>query len=152
MIIGQTIESFRAPASTGQTLSWGSFAGKVPIAMAFIPASEDNEALLTELSERHKDFSDRRIQLLGVAPETATDLRDVADRLDITFPILAAPAGSMFRSFHAIGSDGQPTERVVIVDRSGTVAGVSEDEMSATAMLNAIDALDDSNFEMRVNS
>lgn len=152
MIIGQSIESFRAPASTGQTLSWDSFAGKVPIVMAFIPTTEDHEQILIELSERHKDFSDRRIQLMGVAPETATDLRDVADRLDITFPILADPAGSMFRSFDAIGSDGQPTERVVIVDRSGTVAGVSEDEMSAGAMLSAIDALDDSNFEMAVNS
>lgn len=152
MIIGQNIESFRAPASTGQTLSWDSFAGKVPIVMAFIPGIEGNEELLTELSERHKDFSDRRIQLMGVAPETATDLRDIADRLDITFPILADPAESMFRSFDAIGSDGQPTERVVIVDRNGTVADVSEDEMSVDAMLAAIDALDDSNFEMAVNS
>ena len=152
MIIGQQIDSFRAPASTGQTLSWDSFAGKVPIVMAFIPATEGREKLLTELSQRHKDFSDRRIQLMGVALETATDLRDLADRLDITFPILADPSGSMFRSFDAIGSDGQPTERVVIVDRSGTVAGVSEEEMSAGAMLSAIDALDDSNFEMAVNS
>lgn len=152
MIIGQNIESFRAPASTGQTLSWDSFAGKVPIALAFIPATEGNEALLTELSERHKDFSDRRIQLLGVAPETATELRDVADRLDITFPILADPSGSMFRSFDAIGSDRQPTERVVIVDRNGTVANVLNDDMAADVMLNAIDALDDSNFEMAVNS
>ena len=152
MIIGQQIDSFRAPASTGQTLSWDSFAGKVPIVMAFIPTTEGSEELLTELSQRHKDFSDRRIQLMGVAPETATDLRDVADRLDITFPILADPAGSMFRSFDAIGSDGQPSERVVIVDRNGTVANVLNHEMAADVMLTAIDTLDDSNFEMAVNS
>ena len=152
MIIGQQIDSFRAPASTGQTLSWDSFAGKVPIVMAFIPTTEGNEQLLSEWSERHKDFSDRRIQLLGVAQETATDLRDVADRLDITFPILADPAGSMFRSFDAIGSDGQPSERVVIVDRNGTVANVLNHEMAADVMLTAIDTLDDSNFEMAVNS
>ena len=152
MIIGQNIESFRAPASTGQTLSWDSFAGKIPIVMVFIPTTEGRGELLAELSQRHKDFSDRRIQLLGVVPETATELRDMADRLEITFPILADPAGSMFRSFDAIGSDGQPSERVVIVDRNGTVANVLNDDMAADVMLTEIDALDDSNFEMAVNS
>ncbi len=106
---------------------------------------------LKELSDRHSEFAKRRIQLLGVAPETATDLRDLADRLDITFPILADPSESMFRSFDAIGSDRQPRERVVIVDRSGAVADVLEDRMSADDMLSAIDVLDDSNFEMAVN-
>lgn len=151
MIIGQTIESFRAPASTGQTLSWDSYAGKVPIAMAFLPDTDDEETL-AEFNDRHNEFSERRIQLLGVAPDTATDLRDVADRMNITFPILADPAESMFRSFDAIGSDGQPTERAVIVDRSGTVAEILEDGISPENVLNAIDALDDSNFEMAVSS
>ncbi len=44
MIIGQDIESFRAPASTGQTLSWDSFAGKLPVVIAFIPSVRDERA------------------------------------------------------------------------------------------------------------
>jgi peroxiredoxin len=84
------IPNFRAPASTGQTLSWESFQGKVPVLLAFMPEGIDHE-LMARFDELHSRFGDHRVQIMMVAPVTAKEARDEAESLGVTVPILSDP-------------------------------------------------------------
>lgn len=84
------IPDFRAPASTGQTLSWESFQGKVPVLLACMPDGIDHE-LIAGFDQLHARFGDHRVQILMVAPVTAKEARDTAEGLDVTVPILSDP-------------------------------------------------------------
>jgi peroxiredoxin len=99
------------PASTGQTLSWTSFEGKIPILLVCMPDGIDTE-LVAGFDTIHARFGDHRIQLMAVAPATAREVREEADRSSTTFPILADPSRVMLS---AVGSN--PT--AVLYDRSG---------------------------------
>ena len=99
------------PASTGQTLSWSSFEGKIPILLVCMPDGIDTE-LLAGFDVLHSRFGDHRIQLMGVAPATAREVREVADRSSITFPILADPS-------RVVLSTVETKPAAVLYDRAG---------------------------------
>jgi peroxiredoxin len=108
------IEDFSLPASTGQTLSLGSFKGKVPLVLVFVDLDdEDDRALLADLNARHRDFGSERSQVLAVAKVTARDAREIAEHMDLSVPVLADASGAMARGYDAEG-------RVAIVaDKEG---------------------------------
>lgn len=95
------IEDFRLPASTGHTLSFESFRGKVPLVIVFIPDADtpQSTSFLEELDRRHADFGSERAQVLAVTKETARRVRDLADQRGLSIPILADASGAMARQF-----------------------------------------------------
>jgi peroxiredoxin len=88
------IPDFRTPASTGQTLSWESFAGKVPVLLVCMPDGVDAETL-QGFDRLHSRFGDHRIQLLAVAPITARQARETAEAENLTTPILSDPSSAI---------------------------------------------------------
>jgi peroxiredoxin len=150
MTIQQTTPTFSAPASTGQTLSTESFRDKVPVAMLFLP--DASQATLDEYNSIHADLAQRRVQLLAVLPELASDARDLAGRLQLTFPLLADPSLALFGDFGATDSLGEPMRCSVIIDKTGTVASKTEGVVSPSEMTAQLDDLEGSQrFEMAVN-
>jgi peroxiredoxin len=84
------IPNFRTAASTGQTLSWSSFEGKVPVLMLCMPDGINHE-LMQNADALHSRFGDHRVQVLAVAPLTAREAREESERSSFTIPILSDP-------------------------------------------------------------
>jgi peroxiredoxin len=103
MPTNQRIQGFRLPASTGHTLDFEAFRGKVPVALVFVsdPQSPEGASIVEELDRRLKDFGSERSQVLVVARLTARRARDVADDRGLAVPILADASGAMARDFDA---------------------------------------------------
>lgn len=95
------IQDFRLPASTGHTLSFESFRGKVPLVIVFVPEADtpQSTSLIEELDRRHADFGSERAQVLTVTKETARRVRELADERGLSIPILADASGAMARQF-----------------------------------------------------
>ena len=152
MTIQQSTPTFSAPASTGQTLSSESFRDKVPVAMLFVPDSGGAASTLAAYNNAHSDLAERRVQLLAVLPELASDARDIADRMQLTYPVLSDPSLAIFRDFAATDSLDEPKACSVIIDKTGTVAAKTEGVLSPSEMTTQLDDLEGSSrFEMAVN-
>ncbi len=143
---------FRTVASTGQTLCSESFRGKTPVAMTFFPDPYAASETLAAYNTAHADLAQRRVQLLAVVPKTASGARQIADRAQLTFPVLADPAGTMFREFDATTDHDELRACSVIIDKTGTVAWITEGVVSAEEMTARLNDLEESNrFEMAVS-
>jgi len=116
------IADFRLAASTGQTLAFDSFKGKVPLVIVFVDLTSDEDRdLLTELSSHHKDFGSERSQILAVARATAREVRQASEDLGLTIPILADASGAMARDYQAEDEDGNTRRVAVVADKVGRV-------------------------------
>lgn len=142
-----TIPEFRCPASTGQTLSYRSFRGKVSLVLLFLPdlTSPGGLVTLSELAGLHKSFGDQRCQVLAVVKATPRQVREFAAATDLTIPILADAGGAMIRDFGlADGYTGQALPAVVVADRHGQVVHRSEPpELDADGILALVRGLGD---------
>ena len=120
---GRSIPDFSLPASTGQTLGLGSFRGKTPLAIFFLPGiqSETDLALLRRYDSHLADFGSQRSQVLGVVMERARTVRDLADSMDLHLPILADASGSVVRDFGVDEPDGRPRNALIISDKEGNL-------------------------------
>jgi len=120
---GRSIPDFSLPASTGQTLGLGSFRGKTPLAIFFLPGiqSETDLALLRRYDSHLADFGGQRSQVLGVVMERARTVRDLADSMDLHLPILADASGSVVRDFGVDEPDGRPRNALIISDKEGNL-------------------------------
>ena len=121
---GRSIPDFSLPASTGQTLGLGSFRGKTPLAIFFLPGiqSETDLALLRRYDSHLADFGSQRAQVLGVVMERARTVRDLADSMDLHLPVLADASGSMVRDFGVDEQDGRPRYALIVSDKEGNLA------------------------------
>jgi peroxiredoxin Q/BCP len=120
---GRSIPDFSLPASTGQTLGLGSFRGKTPLAIFFLPGiqSETDLALLRRYDSHLADFGSQRSQVLGVVMERARTVRDLADSMDLHLPVLADASGSVVRDFGVDEPDGRPRNALIISDKEGNL-------------------------------
>lgn len=118
-----TIPGFRLAASTGQTLAWESFAGKMPVWLVFLPSIEaaDDDGLISAISSRLVDFGRSRSQVLVVAKTTARQARELAESKSWNVPILADASGAMMRDFGVADSDGRVRRTAVLADKEGAV-------------------------------
>lgn len=142
----QKIPDFRLPASTGHTLEFEAFQGKVPLVLVFLaePRTSDGERLLAELDRRLKDFGSERCQLLVIVKETARDVRELADRRGLAVPILADASGAMARDF-----DADHSSVAVVADRDGNIErrfdplDVTESKTVVENLLGTVRAMED---------
>ena len=118
---GELSPGYRAPTNKGQTLSHESFVDRVPVVLFFLDGLDDadDQVELDAFDELLVQFGHRRVQLLGVAPTTPRALRDSTATRAVT--LLADQDGAIRERF---GGDAGPF--TVVIDRTGTVAGVVE--------------------------
>ena len=135
---GDLAPGYRAPTNKGQTLSHESFVDRVPVVLFFLDGIEgaDDQVELDAFDEMLVQFGHRRVQLLGVAPITPRVLRDSTATRAVT--VLADEDGTIRERF---GGDAGPF--AVVIDRTGTVAGVVERHSSdhPTEVLDEVDRL-----------
>lgn len=117
----RTVPDFSLPASTGQTLSLGSFKGKVPLVLVFLTGLASDRDLLGSLNGRLSDFGAERAQVLAVVEDTAANTRQFAEEEGIVMPILADASGAMFRDYGAEVAPGDVHRIAVIADTEGRV-------------------------------
>lgn len=143
------ITDFQLPASTGHTLSFDSFRGKVPLAIVFLPDTDALEStpLLAELDRRHKDFGLERSQLLAVVKATARQVRQLADDNELSVPILADASGAMGRDHGVSGAEGPVA---LVADEEGRIHRIwkpflddpTDPTPAVDALLEAVRSLD----------
>jgi peroxiredoxin len=137
--VGQPAPQFRAPSSTGQTLETGSFGDHIAKVLFFLDSlgQADDQIEIQAFDELLVEFGHRRVQLLGVAPATAREVRDATTSLAV--PILADEDSTMRKEFG--GLDLLPF--TVVVDRHNTVVDVLERRGTEhpNDVLRAVDAL-----------
>jgi peroxiredoxin len=135
---GELAPGYRAPTNKGQTLSHESFVDRVPVVLFFLDGLDaaDDQVELERFDELLVQFGHRRVQLLGVAPATPRALRDSTATRSVT--LLADEDGAIRERF-----GGDAGAFTVVIDRSGTVAGVMERASSAhpTEVLDEVDRL-----------
>ena len=135
---GELAPGYRAPTNKGQTLSHDSFVERVPVVLFFLDGLDDadDQLELNAFDELLVEFGHRRVQLLGVAPTTPRALREATETRAVT--VLADEDGTIRARF---GGDSGPF--AVVIDRTGTVAGVVERRSSEhpTEVLGEVDRL-----------
>src|SRR5690606_15660919 len=111
------------PASTGQTLSYRAFRGKVSLVLLFLPdlTSPGGLVTLSELDGLHRAFGDLRCQVLAVVKETPRTVREFADSTELTVPSLADAGGAMIRDFGLADGAGRSLPALLVADRDGRV-------------------------------
>lgn len=132
MQIAETIPHFRAPASTGQTLEWSSYRDKAKVVLAFLPGAAGDRDELQAFNDLHADFGRRTVQVLAVAPMTASDARALAGQMDLTVPILADPANQIARQAGAF-DDGNHRVTAAYGESGKLIGQVAEAEPSEHA-------------------
>jgi peroxiredoxin len=118
---GDLAPGYRAPTNKGQTLSHESFVDRVPVVLFFLDGLDgaDDQVELDAFDDMLVQFGHRRVQLLGVAPTTPRELRDTTATRAVT--VLADEDGAIRERF-----GGDAGAFAVVIDRTGTVAGVVE--------------------------
>lgn len=145
MQIGDRIPDFRAPASTGQTLSWDAYRDKIPVTLFFLSGT-DREADAEELTGFDRllhEFGSRRVQVLGVTKRTASEVRDLADELRLDVPVLADPSGALAEAVGAARSDFSFRPETFVFDRTGRLATSLEPASHAGHAQEVLDAIDE---------
>jgi thioredoxin-dependent peroxiredoxin len=122
---GSTMPDFRLPASTGQTLERGSFAGKVPVVVFFLTdhRTEGDRERIETYDRLLSEFGAERVQVLGVLKETAADVRRLAGEMDVNVPLLADAGGDMARDFDVPVDEAGPERFTIVANASGTIVG-----------------------------
>jgi peroxiredoxin len=129
---------FRAPSSKGHTLGPDTFEERLAVALFFLDGLDgpDDQTRAWAFDALLPEFGNRRVQLLGVVPSTARQLRDAAAELSVT--LLADEDGSIRQAFGA----HVESPFAVVIDRFGTVAAVlTGDECAPDALVGAVDRL-----------
>ena len=121
--VGGPMPSFRAPASTGQTLDSERFRGKLPLVIFFVPDSMSRRSgrRIGEFNRNLGRFGQLRTQVIGVVPETVGRIRRQAELKGYNLPLLSDPDESIHRAF-GIDDAGNPHWATFVVDRDGTIA------------------------------
>jgi peroxiredoxin len=135
---GSPAPDFRAPSNKGHTLGPESFGDRLAVVLVFLDGigTPEERARLWGFDAVLPEFGRRRVQLLGVVPASARDLRDATQ--DSAMTLLADADRSIGAAY---GVD--PGDRVVVlVDRHGTVATVVRGEDARPdAVLLAVDRM-----------
>jgi peroxiredoxin Q/BCP len=143
--IGDRIPDFRAPASTGQTLSWEAYRDKIPVILFFLSGTDrDGDAEELQGFDRLlSDFGSRRIQVLGVVKRTASEVRDLAGELRLDVPVLADPSGALAQAVDADRHDFTFRRATFVFDRTGRLAKELEPDSHAGHAQEVLDAVDE---------
>ena len=135
---GMAAPDFRAPSNKGHTLGPESFGDRLAVVLVFLDGigTPEERARLWGFDAILPEFGRRRVQLLGVVPTTARDLRDATQ--DSAMTLLADVDRSIGNAY---GLDlGE--RAAVLVDRHGVVASVLQgDDARPDAVLAAVDRL-----------
>lgn len=136
------LPDFSLPASTGQTLSFDSFRGKVPIVMVFLGdlSADGDVTLLKELDSHLKDFGSQRSQLLIVVRATARVARELSDEMKLSVPLLADASGALARDLGVEDDDGNRRPVALVADKEGAI-GRRFEPMPEEDPASAVDAL-----------
>lgn len=117
------LPGFSFPASSGQTLSYESFRGKLPLALLFVGDLDGSRDLVRRYNDRLADFGAERSQLLVVAKAVARSVREFGDSNELAVAILADPSASLFRQ---LGLNESELPVLIVADKEGRIQDTNQ--------------------------
>ena len=133
------VETFRAAASKGGSLTLDAFLGKVPVVLAFLGPLEYAHETLRIYDTHLADFGRHRIQLLCVVTGDGIDVRAVPFE-GLNIPVLADPHEELAAQFAEPGS-ALRSGFAAIVDLEGQIADRIHLNGDPTVILERVAAL-----------
>jgi peroxiredoxin Q/BCP len=103
VIAGDAAPPFSLPAHTGETVHLVDFRGKKRVIVAFYP-EDDTAGCTHEMNAFEKElkrFAALKTQVLGISHNTTASQARFAAKLDLHFPLLSDPSGTVARQYGA---------------------------------------------------
>lgn len=120
----QVIPSFYLPSARGATIGPRTYQRRRNLVLFFFHDGQCQvcQALLEEFARRYQDIQDANAEVMAVSTVSAEQARAIAADLNLPFPLLYDPPGSVVDRFtYSDPSTRRPVPVIVVTDRFGAV-------------------------------
>ena len=120
--VGETAPDFTLPGTEGRSYSLSEYKGQ-PVVLVFYPA-DDTPVCTTQLSNYSSEierFSGLGAQVLALSPQGVESHEKFAERLGLSFPLLADEEKEVGRLYGIVGPLGFYRRSVFVIDADGVV-------------------------------
>ena len=120
--VGEAAPDFTLLGTGGRTYTLSEYRGK-PVVLVFYPA-DDTPVCTTQLATYSSDierFSGLGAQVLALSPQGVESHEKFAERLGLTFPLLADEEKEVGRLYGIVGPLGFYRRSVFVIDADGVV-------------------------------
>jgi peroxiredoxin Q/BCP len=132
---GAAAPKFSLPASTGEKISLGDFAGDKAVVLYFYPRADTPGCTKEACGFRDAlaDYDKANVAVLGISPDTVEDVKKFAEKFHLNFPLLAdadhkvAERYGVWREKNMYGKKVWGVARTTfVIDKDGKIAHVFE--------------------------
>jgi thioredoxin-dependent peroxiredoxin len=120
--VGDRAPDFSLPGTGGNTYSLGQFRGK-PLVVVFYPA-DDSPVCTKQLNSYNTgmgEFEDVGAQMLAISSQGLDSHEKFAEKLGLTFPLLADADKAVADAYGTLGPLGFPRRSVFVIDKDGII-------------------------------
>ena len=120
--VGDRAPDFSLPGTGGNTYSLDQFRGK-PLVVVFYPA-DDSPVCTKQLNTYNTgmgEFHDVDAQVLAISSQGLDSHEKFAEKLSLTFPLLADADKAVADAYGTLGPLGFPRRSVFVIDKDGII-------------------------------
>lgn len=120
--VGDRAPDFSLPGTGGNTYSLAQFRGK-PLVVVFYPA-DDSPVCTKQLNSYNTgmdEFQDVGAQVLAISSQGLDSHEKFAEKLGLTFPLLADADKAVADAYGTLGPLGFPRRSVFVIDKDGII-------------------------------
>jgi thioredoxin-dependent peroxiredoxin len=120
--VGDRAPDFSLPGTGGNTYSLTQFRGK-PLVVVFYPA-DDSPVCTKQLNSYNTgmaEFKDVGAQVLAISSQGLDSHEKFAEKLGLTFPLLADADKAVADAYGTLGPLGFPRRSVFVIDKDGII-------------------------------
>jgi thioredoxin-dependent peroxiredoxin len=120
--VGDRAPDFSLPGTGGNTYSPAQFRGK-PLVVVFYPA-DDSPVCTKQLNSYNTgmgEFQDVGAQVLAISSQGLDSHEKFAEKLGLTFPLLADADKAVADAYGTLGPLGFPRRSVFVIDKDGII-------------------------------
>ena len=120
--VGDQAPDFSLPGTGGNTYSLAQFRGQ-PLVLVFYPA-DDSPVCTKQLNSYNTgmgEFQDVGAQVLAISSQGLDSHEKFAEKLGLTFPLLADADKAVADAYGTLGPLGFPRRSVFVIDKEGII-------------------------------
>ena len=120
--VGDRAPDFSLPGTGGNTYSLAQFRGK-PLVVVFYPA-DDSPVCTKQLNSYNTgmgEFEDVDAEVLAISSQGLDSHEKFAEKLGLTFPLLADADKAVADAYGTLGPLGFPRRSVFVIDKDGII-------------------------------
>jgi peroxiredoxin len=131
---GTPAPNFRLMSAGGREIELSTYRRRQPVLLIFLSADADDKRL-QDFAAEYAEFRSENVEILAIIRRSVDEVRSLAERLDLPFPVLPDPDGAVHQGYLGSDSLGQ-----VLLDRYNAVQ-VRESGSDAARFMPPRDAL-----------